>query len=84
MSTGVHFLLFAGVFTLPVAALRDPRPCLIIREVKDWYVDYLVRMLTAEEGDHEDLTAPLLVIALVKQSDFQQKNVNSYTYEVHA
>lgn len=57
-------LALAGtVFSLPVDSLRDPPPHLRVRDVKEWYVDYLVGMLLEEDGDHEDLTAPLLVIA---------------------
>ena len=78
----VYFSWFVGVFTLPVSTLRDPPPYLKVREVKLWYVDYLAKMLVEEDSDHEDLTAPLLVVASVSQSDFRQKNMNSYTYEV--
>ena len=68
--------------TLPVDTLRDPPPYLRVREVKEWYVEYLAGMLLEENSDHEDLTAPLLVIASVSQRDFQLKNVNTYTYKV--
>ncbi len=70
------------MFTLPIDALRDPPPYLRVREVKEWYVDYLAEMLLDEKGDHEDLTAPLLVIASATKSDFRPKSANSYTYEV--
>lgn len=53
-----------------------------MREVKEWYVEYLAGMLLEENSDHEDLIAPLLVIASVNQRDFQLKNVNTYTYKV--
>ena len=50
--------------------------------MKEWYVDYLVQMLLDENNDHEDLTAPLLVIASVSKSEFKLKNLHSYSYEV--
>jgi len=79
----LRILALAGVLSLPVDSLRDSPPHLRVREVKEWYVDYLVGMLLEEDGDHEDLTAPLLVIASVKKSEFRLKNMNRYTYEVH-
>ena len=39
--------------------------------MKEWYVDYLVQMQLDENKDHEDLTAPLLVIASVSKSEFK-------------
>ena len=45
-------------------------------------IEYLVEVLLEEQGDHEDLTAPLLVIASVSKNDFKSKYLNSYTYEV--
>lgn len=53
-----------------------------MREVKDWYVDYLANMLHEDKGGHEDLTAPLLVIASVSKDEFQERNIGKYTYEV--
>ncbi len=44
-------------------------------------MDYLVGMLEVEEGNHEDLTAPLLVIASESTSAFRAKNINTYTYQ---
>ena len=63
--TLLHFNVLIGVFSVPVTALVDPPTFLRVREVRDWYVDYLVGMLLQDKGDHEDLTAPLLVIASV-------------------
>ena len=71
-----------GVFTLPVISLREPPPHLKVRDVKQWYVQYLVQMLLNDEGDHEDLTAPLLVIASVTRENFKQKDLHKYTYTV--
>ena len=75
-STRLLLSVCVDVFTL-----TGPPPYLKVREVKQWYVDYLP-MLLKEDGDHEDLTALLLVIASVTQCDFRQRNINSYTYEV--
>ena len=50
--------------------------------MKSWYVEYLVGMLLKDKGDHEDLTAPLLVIASVGKDDFVEKNIGRYIYEV--
>ena len=38
-------------------------------------------MLHEDKGDHEDLTAPLLVIALISKNEFQEGNIAKYTYE---
>ena len=54
----LHLSHTSGVFSLPLESLREPPLFLRVREVKEWYVEYLTEMLTREEGDHEDLTAP--------------------------
>ena len=53
-----------------------------VREVKEWYIDYLVKVLLEEEDDHEDLTSPLLVIASAVKGEFRVQNVADYTFEV--
>jgi hypothetical protein len=70
------------VHNIPISLLREPPQYLRVREVKGWYVDYLVQMLLDEKDDHEDLTAPLLVIASVSKEEFKLKNLHSYSYEV--
>ena len=69
-----------GTYQLPVELLQEPPHCLQIREVKSWYVDYLVEMLT--EGDYEELTAPLLVVASVAKQEFTLSSKDKYTYQV--
>ena len=39
-------------------------------------------MLLQDKGNHEDLTAPLLVITSVMKDKFQERNISKYTYEV--
>ena len=73
-----------GVFTVPVSLLREPAPYLRVRDTKEWYVDFLVGLLLEEEEDHEDITAPLLVVCSVTKSEFKQKFINNYTFEVNA
>lgn len=50
--------------------------------MKSWYVEYLVEMLSCSEGDHEDLTAPLLVTASVKKEEFKTSFKDRYSYQV--
>ena len=57
----------ASVYHLPVTSLKEPPPFLRVR-----YVDYLAEMLLEDKGDHEDLTAPLLVTASVGKQDFKK------------
>ena len=71
-----------GTYQINVNQLQEPPEYLRVREVKDWYVDLLGEMLAEEAGDHEDLTAPLLVVAPVTKEDFKVQNVNKYTYQV--
>ena len=71
-----------GTYQINVNQLQEPPEYLRVREVKDWYVDLLGEMLAEEAGDHEDLTAPLLVVASVTKEDFKVQNVNKYTYQV--
>ena len=52
-----------------------------VRDVKDWYIDYLATLLMNE--DAEDLTAPFMVIASVNLSEFKPHKTSSYTYEVY-
>jgi len=63
--------------------LREAPDSIRIRDVKEWYVEYLTDVLLKEEGDHEDLTSPLLVIASVAPADFKQSKLSTYTYEVY-
>ena len=71
-----------GVYDLPIDLLREPPDYLRVREVKEWFVEYLVDMLKEEESDHEDLTAPLLVIASCSKGEFKPRHLEKYTYEV--
>ncbi len=71
-----------GTYQIPVELLQEPPTFLQIRDVKQWYVEYLVEMLSTTEGDHEDLTSPLLVVASVKKEDFRMSNKDKYTYQV--
>lgn len=43
-------------------------------------MDYLVESFG--EGDHEDLTAPLLVTASVTKEEFTTKKINKYSFQV--
>ena len=71
-----------GVYNLPIDLLREPPDYLRVREVKEWFVEYLMGMLEEEETDHEDLTAPLLVIVSCTKDEFRPKHLQKYTYEV--
>ena len=73
-------LYASGTFTLPITALREPPPTLKVRDVKQWYVDYLAEMLTSD--DNEMMASPLLVIASVGIEEFKPEHFSSYTYEV--
>lgn len=75
-----HDITFTGIFILPVENLRDPPAYLRIRDLKDWYVDYLSTLLLNE--DAEDLTAPFMVVASVSAVEFRAQKLNTYTYEV--
>lgn len=55
--------------------LREPPDYLRVREVKEWFVDYLVDMLRDAESDHEDLTAPLLVIVSCSKGEFKARHL---------
>ena len=70
-----------GTFALPLYTLRDPLEYLRVRDVKEWYVDYLITLIGEE--DAEDLTAPFLVVASVAASVFVASKISSYTYEVY-
>ena len=70
----------AGAFTLPFASLNEPSPTLQVRDVKDWYVEYLADMLA--EDDQEELASPLLVIASVTKLEFRPERLGAYFYEV--
>lgn len=72
--------MFAGTFTVPISNLRDPPSSLKVRDVKGWYVDYLVGLLST--NDQEDLTLPLLVLASVGKTDFRPERLATYTYQV--
>ena len=73
-----------GTYQIPIHLLQEPPPVLMIREMKPWYVEYLVEMMGSSEGDHEDLTSPLLVTASVKKEDFRISQKDKYSYQVYA
>ena len=63
--------------------LSDPPPdYLRIRDVKELYMNFIAKGLKDKENDHEELTSPLLVIASVSKSEFRDKNIIKYTYQV--
>ena len=70
----------SGTFTLPISTLREPPPNLKVRDVKQWYVDYLAEKLTVD--DKEALASPLLVVASVAKAEFRTERLASYTYKV--
>lgn len=74
--------LVLGTFTINVDNLQDPPDYLRVREVKEWYVNLLIQMFEEESEDHEELTAPLLVICSVPKDVFKQKASHTYTYQV--
>jgi len=54
-----------GNYIVNVEQLRDPPDILRIREVRDWYVEFLMKMFEGDgdsQQDYEELTAPLLVV----------------------
>ena len=74
-------MLICRSFNIPIENLRDPPAYLRVREVKDWYVDFLTTLLLNE--DAEDLTAPFMVKASVSPSELRAQKLNTYTYEVY-
>ena len=69
-----------GTYEIPIELLQEPPPFLQIRDMKSWYVEYLVELLS--QADYEDLTAPLLVVASVKKEEFLVSQKHKYTYQV--
>ncbi len=76
------FTCIAGTHDIPVDQLRDPPACLRVRDVKQWYVNYLADELRKENHDLEELTAPLLVLASTTKEEFRTRDMSSYTFEV--
>ena len=71
-----------GTFNVDFEKLCDPPDYLRIRDVKEWYVDFIADALKDEAHDHEELSSPLLVIASVSKCDFRDKNMSKYSYQV--
>lgn len=78
----MYIILYIGTFTLQVSHLKNTSPKYQIRDIKEWYVQYLATLLSEKDTDHEEPTAPLLVIASVAASSFQPRCLERYTYEV--
>lgn len=76
------FLYYLGIFNIPIEQLRGPPDDLKVRDVKEWYIESLAGMLREEQEDHEDLTAPMLVLASVKKHEFLQSNPEKHLYYV--
>ena len=66
-----------------MTTLHDaPDDIVLIRDVKPWYVAKLKEDISSEQGDHEDITSPLVVIASVTVDEFNEDNIDDYTYYV--
>lgn len=76
------FIIVAGTHDIPVDQLRDSPAYMKVRDVKDWYVNYLTDELQKDNHDLEELTAPLLVVASTTKEDYRTKDMSSYTFEV--
>lgn len=74
--------MHAGTFSVCVEQMRPPQDQLRVLDVKQWYVDHLVDMISEEDDDHEDLTAPMLVIASVPKKVFKERSAEKYTHQV--
>ena len=72
-----------GTHQIALNLLQEPPDFLRVREIKEWYVDYLYDLMKTEEGDHEDLTAPLLVQVSVKKVEFKLRDIGKYKYMVN-
>ena len=53
-----------------------------VREVKDWYVDFLAEEIQKENRDLEELPAPLVVMASSTKDDSHMREKSSYTFQV--
>ena len=72
----------AGTYNVSLDQLNSPSPLLRVREVKEWFVEYLAEELKKENNDHEEMTAPLVIIAKVTKEEFRTRDLSSYTFEV--
>ena len=82
MFTTLPLFIPIGTFDVSMDSLRDPPDHLRVREVKEWYVKLLMKMLKEEAEDHEELTAPLLVVCSATKDAFKQRACQTYTYQV--
>ncbi len=68
------------MYDLSFDLLKEPSDYYqVVREVKEWFVQYLVNMLKEEETDHEAMTDPQLVIASCSVNEFKVANGHNYT-----
>ncbi len=67
------------MYSIPLDNM-EAHPTLSIRDIKEWYVDYLSEMI--KEDDQEELTSPLLVEASVAKDEFKPRDLSKYTYQV--
>ena len=76
--------MFLGTHSLNITTLRDPPDILRVRDVKDFHIDLLMKLMEGKEKgycDHEELTAPLLICSVSKE-EFRLKSIHAYTYQV--
>ena len=78
--------IHVGTYSFNISSLREPPEYLKLREVKEWYVELLMKMLVGdtEEGynDYEEPTAPLLVLCPIRKQDFKMRLLHTYTYQI--
>ena len=68
-----------GTFRVSISAMKMPPPNLQVRDVKEWYVDFLTESM---QDDNEDLSSPFLVICSVSKEEFRPECLASYSYDV--
>ena len=82
MFTTLQLFIPIRTFSDCMDSLQDLPNHLCVREVKKWYIKLLMKMLKEEAEDHEELTAPLLVVCSATKDGFKQRASHTYTYQV--
>ena len=75
-------IVIIGTYNISLDQLRNPSPLLKVRDVKEWYVEYLAEEFKKEKNDHEEMTASLVVIGNVTREEFRTRELNSYSFQV--
>lgn len=67
---------------MPITKMSKPPENLQIRDIKEWYVDYLVHQMKNGDCEGESLTSPMVVVSSCTKTTFDSSKLGDYSFQV--